>query len=105
MNLLLIGLKKKVTHKMSKKSNKKQGDQASGASLSDSRQVRDPRTMERGIGSSFATAVARIMDMAPEIAGSKNGFLGVEKQVLDPKENMHSSILPKELDAKKKLNE
>ena len=88
-----------------KKSNKDQGKQANPESLASTNQIPDPKMLSRGIGSSFAMAVANLMDKADSLAGSKNGFLGIEKAILDPKENTHSSILPKQFDGKKKLNE
>jgi hypothetical protein len=88
-----------------KKSNKVQGKEVSGASPSDTRIMPEPRTMSRGIGSSFAMAVSRLMDMASSMSGSKSGFLGVEKKAIDSDENMHSSLLPKDFDPSKKLGE
>ena len=88
---------------MSKKSNKIQGDKVKGAYKASDNKMSSPVEADRGIGSSFAMAVSRIMDAAASVAGSKNGFLGKEKVTVDSKENMHSSILPKDFDAKKKL--
>lgn len=89
---------------MSKKSNKVQGSKVSGAYKAEDMKIKSPTETDRGIGSSFAMAVSRIMDMAASVAGSKNGFLGKEKVTVDVKEHTHSSILPKDFDAKSKLS-
>jgi hypothetical protein len=85
------------------KSNKNQGKKVSGAEKSDDRQFPPMQTQSRGIGSSFAMAVSNLMDAAASLSGSKNGFLGVEKKVIDSDENIHSSLLPKDFDSSKKL--
>jgi 5-methylcytosine-specific restriction endonuclease McrBC regulatory subunit McrC len=89
---------------MSKKSNKIQGDKAKGAYKASTNKMPEAVLEDRGIGSSFAMAVSKIMDAAASVAGSKNGFLGREKVTVDSQENTHSSILPKGFDAKNKLS-
>jgi hypothetical protein len=51
--------------------------------------------LERGLGSSYAMAVSRLMDQASSLSGSKNGFLGVEKVTLDPVEHGSHSLIEK----------
>lgn len=80
---------------MAKLSKKSQGSHVDGASLSSTNQMRMPEMLERGIGSSFAMAVSRAMDMAGSLSGSKNGFLGFEKITLDPTEYGSWSLLHK----------
>jgi hypothetical protein len=88
---------------MAKKSNKIQGSKVKGAYKASDDKIPTSQLEDRGIGSSFAMAVSRIMDAAASMAGSKNGFLGKEKVTVDSQENTHSSILPKDFDATKKL--
>lgn len=81
---------------MAKKESKKvQGKQVKDASLASNNQMRMPELLDRGLGSSYAMAVSRAMDMAGSLSGSKNGFLGVDKVTLDPTEYGSWSLLGK----------
>lgn len=80
---------------MAKESKKQQGKSVDGASLSATNQMRFPQMLERGLGSSYVMAVSRLMNEANSLAGSKNGFLGVEKVTLDPVEFGSHSLLNK----------
>lgn len=93
---------KKSAKKMSSlkkrgESKKSQGSQVSGASASDARQEKTPRSMARGLGSAFAYGLSKLLDNAPALSGSKNGFLGMEKKSIDISE--HAKTLS---DSKKK---
>ena len=70
-------------------SKKVQGEQADPKSLSDARQEHMPRSISRGIGSSYADAVRTILDSARSMKGSQTDFLGVPKQTIDPKQFAH----------------
>lgn len=71
----------------SKKSSKRvQGQQASTRQLSNKREKHQPRTQDRGIGSSYAYAVGNVVEEAKNMKGSQTNFLGVEKVTLNPKE-------------------
>jgi hypothetical protein len=80
---------------MAKETKKQQGKSVSGASLSAKNQMKFPEMLERGLGSSYAMAVSRLMDQASSLSGSKNGFLGVEKVTLDPVEHGSHSLIEK----------
>ena len=81
---------------MAKKESKKvQGKKVEGTSKSSTNQFTMPELLDRGLGSSYAMAVGRAMDMAGSLSGSKNGFLGVDKVTLDPTEYGSWSLLGK----------
>ena len=90
---------------MAKVTRKKQGNNVDAAAMSSSNVIRDPNHLGRGLGSAYAEAVDRLKDQVEEIAGHKAAFLGVDKKHVDPYENMHSSILPKNFDPRKRINE
>ncbi len=73
-----------------KKAPKKPKKQASSSvgedQLSDNMKKPEPQREDRGIGSSFATAVANAIVEGKAQKGSQNAFLGVEAIILDPKE-------------------
>jgi len=71
-------------------SHKQQGEVAKERGLSDSRMLPLGR-LTRGIGSSYAHAVAGLLDSAKSEKGSdKDSFLGEKKITIDPKEYAHS---------------
>lgn len=79
--------------KAKKESNKKQGVEANGASMSATNEMSLPRQMQRGLGTAYANAVTKLLDSADEISGSKNPFLGQPNHLLDPAEyGAHSLI-------------
>lgn len=80
---------------MAKVSRKKQGDQVHAEGMSSTNQIRDPEHLGRGLGTAYAMAVESLKTQAEEMAGHKTGFLGVDKKHINPYENMHSSLLPK----------
>jgi hypothetical protein len=75
-----------VGSKAKGKSQKKQGDQPSTGSMSDKRQEPTPSHLDRGNGSEFANSVKTVMEQTKNLKGSANSFLGVDKQLLDPKQ-------------------
>lgn len=89
-----MAINKKIsdTRTKTKKSDKKQGETAKTGQASDTRTKPMAADQSRGIGSSFAYAVKKIMEDAGNMKGSKSGFLGVESEVLDPKEFAQSLI-------------
>lgn len=80
------------TRTKTQKQDKSQGEPARTNSASDARVRRPPRTMNRGIGSSYAYAVRNVMEEAKTMKGSDAAWLGQEKKILDPKEYSHSLI-------------
>lgn len=78
---------KKSSLKSRGESKKSQGSGVSGAAGSDARMQRPPRSLGRGIGSSFAYALTKLLDNAASLSGSKNGFLGVSKKDVPVKEH------------------
>jgi hypothetical protein len=77
-------------------SQQQQGEAARSRGGSDARMVPMPRSMERGIGSSFAYAVASVMDQAKHAKGSdRDSWLGEKKMDVDPKEFAHSLLKKK----------
>ena len=76
-----------------KTSKKKQGVEANGAPMSATNEMPMPRQFQRGLGSAYANAVTTLLDAASEVSGSKNDFLGVKAELLDPAEyGAHSLI-------------
>jgi hypothetical protein len=63
------------------KDHKKQGLQAETGNLS-----------PRGIGSTFAYAVANMQEDAKEISQNKEAYLGKEKKTVDAKQYAHSLV-------------
>jgi hypothetical protein len=79
------------------KTNRDQGKGVTGASESATNIFPDMRTLGRGIGSSYADAVNNLVDQAPSIAGSRNGFLGQPHRTLNPNEYAgRHSLLPQD---------
>jgi len=73
---------------MAKKSNKKAGKSVDGNSLSDTKTAPWPTQSGRGIGSSYAMAVASAMNKAKGEKGSdKSSYLGKAKQSIDYKQD------------------
>jgi len=87
---------------MAKKSNKNQGKGVSGASLSATNVFPEMRSLSRGLGTSYAMAISKLIDNAPQMSGSRNGFLGIAKKELNAAEYGEWSILPKGFDPRKK---
>lgn len=79
----------KVKQKASKR---KQGSSADPKQLSDDRKPKAPRSEDRGIGSAYAMAIGEALNLEK---GSQEGFLGKEKQTIDPKQFAHS-VMKKE---------
>lgn len=90
---------------MAKVSKKKQGQEADPSAMSSANIIRDPQHLGRGLGSAYAIAVDNLHKQAEEMSGSKNGFLGVAKEHINPYENLHSSLLPKGFDPRTKASE
>lgn len=84
-----------------KNSQKQQGKGVSGSSMSATNVFPEMRSISRGIGSSYAHAVDKLIDEAPKMKGSKVGFLGQPKEELNPKDFGSHSLLPKDFDPKK----
>ena len=80
---------------MAKISRKKQGNNADASAMSSSNVIKDPEHLGRGLGTAYAYAVDNLKSQAEEMSAQKNSFLGVDKKYIDPYENMHSSLLPK----------
>jgi hypothetical protein len=80
---------------MAKLSRKKQGNQVDASAMSSANIIKDPEHLGRGLGTAYAYAVDNLKAQAEEIKANKGSFLGVEKKQIDPYENMHSSLLPK----------
>lgn len=76
----------KVGLKSQGKSMKVQGTKPSTGSMSDKRQKPDPTHLERREGSEFANAVKAVIQESKDMKGSASSFLGVDKQILDPKQ-------------------
>lgn len=78
--------------KVKGKSQKKQGDEAKTGSMSDDRQMPKATHPERGLGSEFANSVKAILEESKNQKGSEASFLGVDKQIIDPKQFAHSLV-------------
>lgn len=59
-----------------------------------------PFLSQRGIGSSYAYAVKNIMGENKKRFDRSNSFLGVEKQILDPKDHTDKPLLHSEKEKK-----
>lgn len=75
---------------MAKSKKASQGSTPATGQESSKNQKNQAQHQDRGIGSSFATAVKAVMTDAQNMKGSKTGFLGVESEVIDPKQFAHS---------------
>jgi hypothetical protein len=84
------------------RSKKRQGSIATGASLSATNQFPEMQTLGRGLGSSFAMAVNKLIDGAQAVKGSLNPFLGVTSKTLDPVSYGNNTLAPKGFNARKK---
>jgi hypothetical protein len=88
-----------------KNSKKQQGKGVSGSSMSATNVFPEMRSVSRGLGTSYAFAVDKLIDEAPKMKGSKTGFLGRKTEYLDAAEYGKHSLLPKDFVPKKKSNE
>ncbi len=68
---------------------KVQGHKAATGQKSDVRMKPKAQHQDRGIGSSFAMAVANVLEESKQLKGSQNGFLGVASETLDIKDQAH----------------
>jgi len=82
--------KKRSSKVTAKTSQKNQGQEARTGSMSDKHQKPDAQHPERGNGSEFANSVKAVMDESRNLKGSANTFLGVDKEIIDPKQFAHS---------------
>lgn len=85
-----------------KNTKKQQGKGVSGSSMSATNVFPAMRSVSRGLGTSYAHAIDKMVDEAPKMKGSRTGFLGVEKESLDAAKYGKHSLLPKEFVPKKK---
>jgi hypothetical protein len=79
--------------KAKKEIGKKEGKDVNGAAMSHTNEMPQARQLNRGLGSAYAVAVTTVLDAAGEISGSKNPFLGVKSELLDPAEYGAHSLL------------
>ena len=86
-----------------KNTKKQQGKGVSGSSMSPTNVFPEMRSVSRGLGSSYAYAVDKLIDEAPKMKGSSSSdFLGTSKESLDAAEYGKYSLLPKDFNPKKK---
>ena len=85
---MAVQTKTSDTRLKTKKTDKsKQGEPAKTGEMSDDRKIPSSRTSDRGIGSSYAMAVANILEDAKTMkSDAKKSFLGQESKVIDPKQ-------------------
>lgn len=69
-----------------------QGEPAKAKSASSTNMQPMPRQFARGVGTEFAYAVKNVLDESKHMKGSDSGFLGVDKEILDPKDYNHSLL-------------
>lgn len=72
---------------------KPKGSNAKAKAASDKRKNPEPTTNDRGAGSSYAYAVADAMDKSKEVKGSDSGFLGKQKVLLNPRDQVNRQLL------------
>lgn len=75
---------------MAKKTKLTQGHKAPTGQKSDKRMKPQAEHQDRGIGSSFAMAVAVVLEESKQLKGSQGNFLGVQSESLDIKDQSHS---------------
>lgn len=80
---------------MAKVTRKKQGSQVDASAMSSANVIKDPEHLGRGLGTAYAYAVDTLKEQA-KLYADKSEFLGVKKEQVNPYENMHSSLLPKD---------
>jgi hypothetical protein len=73
-------------------SNKKQGQEAKTGKKAEDMQKHEATLSDRGDGSSYAYAVQSVMEEAKNIKGSSSSFLGVDKEIIEPKELGHAFL-------------
>lgn len=74
-----------------KKTKQPQGHKAATGQKSDVRMKPQAQHQDRGIGSSFAMAVASVLEESKSMKGSNpNGFLGVATETIDIKEHAYN---------------
>ena len=84
---MAVQSKPKTTRTVASKKKQPEGKTPQTGEESDRRvQVAPNSGLDRGIGSSFAMAVGEILQEAKTMRGSKQGFLGTEKETIDIKE-------------------
>lgn len=81
-----------------------QGKGITGSSLSATNVFPPMRTLSRGLGTSFAMAINKFIDEAPQMRGSVNGFLGQDKKTMTAKDygTASWSLFPKDFNPRKK---
>lgn len=67
-----------------------QGHKAATGQKSDERMRPKAQHQDRGIGSSFAVAVANALEESKTMKGSQTAFLGVPAQTIDIKEHAYN---------------
>lgn len=87
-----------------KTSKTSQGKGVTGSSLSATNVFPPMRTLARGLGTSYAMAINKFIDEAPQMRGSTNGFLGQDKKTMTHKEYETASwsLFPKDFNPRKK---
>lgn len=84
---MAVDRKIKDTRIMRRKGKQAAGEPASTGQLSDDRKRPDPRSADRGIGSSYAMAVGNVLEQSAEMKkGSQSGFLGESSETMDIKQ-------------------
>jgi hypothetical protein len=83
---------KKVSDTRMKASKRKQpqGQKAATGQESDERMKPQAQHQDRGMGSSFAMAVANALEESKAMKGSQSNFLGVPSQTIDIKEHAYN---------------
>jgi hypothetical protein len=88
---MAVKTKPKTTRTVVSKKKQPEGTTPQTGEMSDRRiQVSPDSNLDRGIGSSFAYAVGEILTEAKQMRGSKQGFLGTEKETIDVKDFVQS---------------
>jgi hypothetical protein len=85
-------------------SKKNQGRGVTGSSLSSTNVFPPMRELSRGLGTSYAMAINKFIDEAPQMKGSTNGFLGKEKKTMNASDygTASWSLFPKDFNPRKK---